>query len=263
MFVLLGTPVAPVKAPALFNAELADRGVDAVLVPLEVSARDLQSVFGAMAAVTNVDGLLVTMPHKTAVVELCDDVGSEARDVGAANAVRFGPRDESCCEMFDGAGLVGALDAADVRLADAHVLLAGCGGAGSAIAFALARRPMASLTLFNRTASTAHALADRLRRCRDVRVEVGPAHAAGHQVVINATRLGMNGSDPAPVDLSGAEGCTVVVIAPGDERSWLLRQADGLGLPTLDAEDMLRAQIVPILEFWGRVPVADRLRRGQ
>lgn len=251
MLVHLGSPIGHAKAPAMFNAELRHRGLEAVLIPLEVPAEGLEVAVSALRAATNVDGLLVTMPHKASIPGLCDQIGPEAELVGAANAVRFGADRTASCEMFDGLGFVGALDRAGVDLDDADVLLVGCGGAGSAIGGALTSRPIRSLTLYNRTHAGAERLAERLRaRHPDVQVVRQRPSAEGFGVVINATRLGMQPDDEQPVDLSGASACTIADIVTAGRRSPLLRRADAMGLATVDGAAMLRAQMSSILDYW-------------
>ena len=115
VFVHLGSPIGHTKAPAMLNAEMRRRGVDAVLVPLEVEASGLIPATTTLRAATNVGGLLVTMPHKATIIGLCDHVGSEAKFVGATNAVRFDGGRAASCEMFDGLGLVGTLGLAGVK----------------------------------------------------------------------------------------------------------------------------------------------------
>jgi shikimate dehydrogenase len=251
VLVHLGSPMVHAKVPTMFNAELRRRGLNAVLIPLEVPASGLEVALSALSAAANVDGLLVTMPHKASIVRLCDQVGRESELVGAANAVRFDADRTASCEMFDGLGLVGALDIAGVDLDDADVLLVGCGGAGSAIAGALANRPIRSLTLHNRTHESAELLAERLRsRHSDVRVVGHRPSARGYGVVVNATRLGMQPGDELPVDLSGASACTIADIVTGDHRSPLLCRADAMGLATVAGAEMLRAQMSSILDYW-------------
>ena len=72
VLVHLGSPIGHAKAPAMFNAELRRRGLDAALIPLEVPANGVDVAVSALRAATNVDGLLVTMPHKASIVGLCD-----------------------------------------------------------------------------------------------------------------------------------------------------------------------------------------------
>jgi shikimate dehydrogenase len=148
-------------------------------------------------------------------------------------------------------GLVGALDAANVDLIDVDVLLVGCGGAGSAIASALANRPIRSLSLHNRSIETAEVLAERLKtRHDDIRVVYERPAASGYQIVVNATRLGVQPDDDEPVELAGASNCTIADIVTGDRRSPLLRHADELGLPTVDGIGMLEAQMSSIIQYW-------------
>ena len=251
VFVHVGTPITHAKAPGLFNAEFERRGLDAVLVPMEVRPAHLSAMLSVLAETANVGGALVTMPHKAAIVDLCDGVGREARFVGAANAIRFEAGRGSTCEMFDGVGLVGALERVGVALSGVDVLLVGCGGAGSAIAAALVDCPIRSLSLHNRTLDVATALADRLSvRRSEVRVLSDLPSARGFGLVVNATRVGMADEDPESIDLAGAADCVVADIVTGPQRSRLLRQADALGLRTVDGADMLGAQMSSIIDFW-------------
>lgn len=190
------------------------------------------------------------MPHKTAILDLCDDIGPEAQIVGGQ---RGSLRSPAWCVVRDvrRVGLVGALDAANVDLIDVDVLLVGCGGAGSAIASALANRPIRSLSLHNRSIETAEVLAERLKtRHDDIRVVYERPAASGYQIVVNATRLGVQPDDDEPVELAGASNCTIADIVTGDRRSPLLRHADELGLPTVDGIGMLEAQMSSIIQYW-------------
>lgn len=67
LFAVLGDPVAQVKAPAMMNRLFAGRGVEAVFVPVEVSPRDLDAVVDGLKRIGNLDGFLVTVPHKLAL----------------------------------------------------------------------------------------------------------------------------------------------------------------------------------------------------
>ena len=68
--------------------------------------------------------------------------------------------------------------------------------------------------------------------------------------MVNATRVGMADEVPESIDLAGAADCVVADIVTGPQRSRLLRQADALGLRTVDGADMLGAQMSSIIDFW-------------
>jgi shikimate dehydrogenase len=247
----LGHPIDHAKAPVMFNRELAERSSPVALVPLDVAPADLAPTVDGLRRAANCVGLLVTMPHKRSIVGLCDELGPQAQLVGAVNAVRV--HDGALIgDMFDGVGLVRSLGDAGIELAGARVLLVGCGGAGSAIAHALSEGRIASLSLSNRTPARAEELAVVVARAhRSVPVAVGPPVAAGHDVVINATRIGMAEDEPSPIQLGDADRCAVVDIVTGEQRSTLLREADRRGLTTSDGAAMLRGQMHEILAFWG------------
>lgn len=81
------------------------------------------------------------------------------------------------------------------------MLLTGAGGAGRAAAFAVAGAGAAGLTIANRTATRAERLARDIAASHPtvtvaVAVAAGPPNPGGHDVVINATSLGMRPGDP-------------------------------------------------------------------
>lgn len=92
---------------------------------------------------------------------------------------------------------------------------------------------------------------ERLKtRHDDIRVVYERPAASGYQIVVNATRLGVQPDDDEPVELAGASNCTIADIVTGDRRSPLLRHADELGLPTVDGIGMLEAQMSSIIQYW-------------
>jgi shikimate dehydrogenase len=107
------------------------------------------------------------------------------------------------------------------------VLLAGAGGAGRAIAFAVAAADTASMTIANRTAARAERLASEVAAAYPaVAVAAGPPDPAGHDVVINATSLGMQPGDPLPVPAGRlVPGTLVCDIVTRPEQTPLLREA--------------------------------------
>ena len=78
VFLILGDPIAQVKAPALYNHLFGAHGIDAVLVPAQVGADVLAGFAREVLKARNIDGLWVTIPHKAglaALVDRCDACG--------------------------------------------------------------------------------------------------------------------------------------------------------------------------------------------
>ena len=110
----------------------------------------------------NLGGLVVTVPHKEQAAVLCDEITPAARLIGAVNAIRL--RDGKLAGgNFDRLGFVAGLRAQGHEPAGRRVYLAGLGGAGKAIACALADAGPARLNLYNRSPN---APANSPRACR-------------------------------------------------------------------------------------------------
>lgn len=248
---ILADPIAQVRTPEVLNRLFAEQGVDAVVVPFHLAAADLAAAWPAFGRLRSLGGLIVTVPHKSSVLPLCDSVGPAARLVGAANAVRREPDGRLACEMFDGRGFVGGLLEQGIDPAGARVLLAGAGGAASAIAFALAEAGCRRLTVANRTPAKAEALAARVREAFPACAAVaGPADPAGHGLAINGTSLGLRAQDPLPFDAERLGPETIVAeVVMSPERTALLEAAQRRGCRVHLGRHMLDAQVRLLADF--------------
>ena len=150
---ILAHPIYHVKAPAVMGALFARHGVDGVLVPLHVRPADLGTVFAALRALHNLEGWIVTVPHKTAALALCDEVSPQAERIGAVNCIRASRTGGSIGAMLDGIGFVDGLRGQGIEPAGKAVHLVGAGGAAAAIAFALAESGVSRLVIANRSAA--------------------------------------------------------------------------------------------------------------
>jgi shikimate dehydrogenase len=248
---ILGDPLEQARAPALVNAALERRGIDAVLVPLRVPRGALASVIAGLRAIESFRGAVVTMPHKTAVTSLLDDVRPEARQVGACNVLRRDGADRLVGTMLDGEGFTAALRRAGHDVRGKRVFLAGAGGAASAIAFAMVKYGAAALAIHNRTADKAQALAARVGAAyAGVDVHTSGARPDGYDVVINATSLGMRPDDALPVDPEGLRpGMLAADVVIRSEPTPFLAAAAARGSAVQPGLPMLVEQIEQLLDF--------------
>lgn len=250
----LGYPTASFKAPMIYNPWFEARGVDAVVVPLGVKVEDYEATFRTLfTTVTTLHGALVTMPHKVTTARLVDELTTTAAIAGSCNAVL--KRDDGTLlgDMFDGAGFVRGMQRKGRTVAGARALVVGSGGVGSAIAASLAAEGPAALTLFDVNPASAEALAQRLRtHYPAIEVRAGTRDPAGHDIVVNATPMGMNQGDALPVDIERvAPGTFVGEVVMKEEYTPLLRAAQAKGCPVQVGTDMLFEMIPAYLEFFG------------
>ncbi|HYD31103.1 MAG TPA: shikimate dehydrogenase [Azospirillaceae bacterium] len=248
---IVADPIAHVRTPQSLNRLFAVRGIDAVMVPMHVPSAYLASWFAGLRRIGNLDGIVATVPHKEAIAALCDDLGPEARLVGAANVVRRAPDGRMIGEMFDGRGFVGGLRSQGIDPAGHRVLLIGAGGAAAAIAFALAAAGVAHLTIANRTAVKAEKLANRVATAfPGVAVDAGDPDPRGCSLVVNGTSLGLKPDDPLPVRVERLEGAAIVAeVVMQPARTALLEAAAGMGCRMHEGFHMLEAQLALLAEF--------------
>lgn len=249
----VGHPTEVFKAPMIYNPWFTQQGIDAVVVPMGVKAPDYAAFLGVMRTLTNLRGALVTMPHKVATLALVDEATPTARIAGAANAILLRPDGSLLGDQFDGAGFVRGVQRKGLALPGASALVVGSGGVGSAIAASLAAAGVARLALFDSRAESAAALAQRLREhYPQLQVGTGSADPAGHELVVNATPLGMKPDDPLPLDVSRLQsGCFVGEVVMSQAVTPLLAAAQRLGCRTQIGTDMLFEMIPAYLEFFG------------
>ena len=259
VFMVLGDPVQQVQAPAIFNRVFQRHGLDAVLVPIQVPAAGLATFVPAVLGAGNVGGLWLTIPHKTPVVSLLGRIDAAGALAGSVNAIRRGSDGALEGGLFDGLGLVGALGHHGIRLDGARVLLVGVGGAGAAIATALADRALRLLVLQD-LGPRARTLADRLAS-PNVRAARSDEDLSAFDLVIHATPLGLRPDDPLPLDVARlAPDTRVVDILMKRPDTPLLRACAARGLQAHAGFEMLVQQVPAYLAFFGMAGLADRVR---
>lgn len=231
LYGIVGDPIAAVRSPEVFNAMFARLGVNAVLVPLHVGADDIATGWAGLRAVRNLQGLVVTMPHKASVAALLDELGPAAQIVGAVNAARRGPDGRWFGEMFDGIGFVDGLRDQGHEPRGWHVELWGVGGAGSAIGVALAEAGVASLCLRDQDVARRDALCQRLlHHFPQLRIADTAPPDRPFDAVVNATPLGMRPDDALAFDPATLARETLVVdVITKPETTALLQRAMDTG----------------------------------
>jgi shikimate dehydrogenase len=223
------------------------------MIPIQVSPDGLGTLLGGLRRMRNLEGFIVTVPHKGAMLSHCDTVSEAGRQSEAVNAVRRLPDGRFAGTMLDGEGFITGLRSRGIEPAGVAAYLAGAGGAANAIAFALAKASVSRLTIANRTRARAEALAARVSAAYpQVATVVGGPDPAGHGLVINATSLGLAEGDPLPIDVSGLTADqTVAEIIMWPEVTPLLAAAAGRGARTHPGLPMLLGQAELMADYLG------------
>lgn len=167
------------------------------------------------------------------------------------NAVWRHPDGRLTGGQFDGEGFVAGLRSAGHVVQGKLVLMAGAGGAAAGIGFALLRHGVGALTIYNRSAGRAGDLAQRLRKAfPGAAVVVGGPDPTGHDIVVNATSLGLHEGDALPLDTSRlAPPMLAAEVIMQPEVTPFLAEAANRGCATHGGHAMLSAQVTLLAGF--------------
>ena len=210
---VFGDPVAHSLSPQMQNAALKTCKIDMQYARFQISPDELQSALDLIREL-NFVGVNLTTPHKIAASKLMDEIDDNVRRIGAINTVKI---DNAKLRGYntDGKGFASAVRkefAVDLR--DLRVMILGAGGAARAIALQCARENCERLVITNRTFATAQKLADELREYFAGPRVLGPVprlqaspweeaairfQIAHLDLIVNATPVGLNRSDPSPI----------------------------------------------------------------
>jgi shikimate dehydrogenase len=262
VFGIFGHPVEHSFSPGMHNAAFAKLHIDACYVPFAVSPQKLGVALNAIIPL-GIRGLNITVPHKEKIIPFLDDLTEDCRLIGAVNTIEV-KGTKLIGHNTDGRGFLRSLlKETSFRPKGKTILILGSGGAARAIGYNLALAGAREILLNDLDARKAAKLASDIRKKTEVQATavkpdtLAEAIAAAH-LLINATPLGLNKSDPLPLPTGSIRSthhvCDLVYNPP---MTRLLREANSQGAATLSGIGMLLYQGVIAFEIWTgrRAPV--------
>lgn len=236
---IVGDPIAQVKSPFGVTQAFEQAGRDAICVPAHVRTADLGQWLKGVSLAHNVDGIIVTVPHKFDCYALCATASPRAEFLKTVNTMRRSADGSWYGDMFDGLGYIEAMRAKGCAPEGKKALLVGAGGAGSAIAHALVMAGVRELAIHDPDHTRRDSLINRLASLKKAQVTAGSADPTGMDIAINATPIGMKANDPTPIDTHAITahmfiGC--VITAPAVPP--LIEVARAKGCNTMTGADM-------------------------
>jgi shikimate dehydrogenase len=276
---VLGDPVAHSLSPEMQNAALRACEIDAQYARFHIRPNELRSALRFLRSLDFV-GVNLTVPHKIPGLAQIDEADESATRAGAVNTIRIHDK-KLIGSNTDGEGFLRAIRSefsVDVR--DLRVMIIGAsGGTGRAIAWQCAFENCERLVLVNRTLEKANALAERLRpffmearvlgpaaRLEAIACEASAMRAqlADTDLIVNATPLGMNPSDPAPIPARLlAPHHMIFDCVYGPSRTALRRAAEQAGARSANGLAMLLHQGALSFSIWfDREAPIDAMRKA-
>ena len=194
---VMGYPVSHSRSPVIHRLFALQTGQELQYELLQVAPDKLETAVLQFKR-TGGKGLNVTVPHKSEVTRLVDQMSERASRAGAVNTLAF-EDGEIFGDNTDGVGLIRDLVTnLGVNISNSKILILGAGGATRGIVAPLLDSGPTSVTIANRTLSKAKEIATifsgsgtvEARRFNEVRGD------QQFDLIINATSAGLRGDTP-------------------------------------------------------------------
>ncbi len=205
---VMGYPVSHSRSPVIHRLFALQTGQNIQYELLQVSPEKLEQAIRQFQR-TGGKGLNITVPHKSPISRLCDQLSERASTAGAVNTLAF-QDSEIFGDNTDGIGLLRDLAVnLGINLEGANILILGAGGATRGITGPLLEMLPKSLLIANRSLGKAEELVDQFEKSGPISAcrFNGLPEAEDFDVVINATSAGVRGETP-PYPSSAVSGNT-------------------------------------------------------
>jgi shikimate dehydrogenase len=251
---VIGNPVRHSMSPAIHNAAYEATGLDWAYVALPVREDRVEAaLLGAVAL--GLEGVSVTMPHKAAAAQFCDELTPTAARLGVVNSIR-NVDGTLVGNNTDGTGFLRALLADGWSAHGRRVVVVGAGGTARALTAALVDAGVEQVLVAARREEAALDVATMAGAgARGIRLEdMSESQWGDADLVANTTPVGMVGSarpdaSPAPVPWLSSE-CRVIDAVYHPQTTPLLAASRQRGLSTLGGVELLVGVSAEVFTWW-------------
>lgn len=250
--IVIGHPIKHSMSPIMHNKAFKHLGIDCCYIALDIKPEGIEPFIKGLKY-TNILGVNVTIPHKTAVIPYLDELSEEAKVLKAVNTIKIS-EGKLIGYNTDVYGFERCLEGLDV--ANSSALLIGAGGAGKAVAYTLCKLNIKKLFITNRTEERAKQLIEFLTALFNreiVFIPLDKLDALGvMDIIVNATPLGMEGIEEnlrIPNSIIGRE-TTAIDLVYNPPKTEFLKLAETLGAKTLNGIKMLVYQGSASFKIW-------------
>ncbi|MBQ3557905.1 MAG: shikimate dehydrogenase [Agathobacter sp.] len=252
LLALIGSPVGHSGSPAMYNYSFEKLGLDYAYVAFDVKEDGVKDALNAMR-LFQMRGMNVTMPDKVEAARYMDELSPAAQIIGAVNTI-VNEDGKLIGYMTDGEGFVNNLKDHGVSIVGKKMVVAGGGGAATAIQVQCALDGAKEITIFNkkdsffeRTLATAEKIRAAVPACAVNVYDIDDAdklqeELASADIFVNATIVGMKPMEDQSIikEVSWLRPDLVVAdIVYNPEETKLLREAKAAGCTCVGGKGML------------------------
>lgn len=251
-YAVIGDPIHQSMSPFMHDTWFVDNELEATYISHHIQLEDLQEAVSSLKRL-GCSGWNVTVPHKTAIIPLLDEIDETAKRMNAVNTVVVLADGTLRGSNTDGPGFAFALEEQfGTACASGKVLVIGAGGAARGICFGLLEKGYGPITIANRTFEKAAELANEVPNAIAMSIQEAEAAIQDFTLIVQTTSVGMNFADAGmPLDPSTVkEGTIVADIIYNPLETAFLRTARENGAETMNGVGMFVHQGAIAFEKW-------------
>ena len=262
---LIGDPVEHSFSPPMMNAAFSFMNLNARYLAFHVKAEEVSEAIAGIRAL-NFSGANVTVPHKSSVIPYLDEVSPLAKKIGAVNTIS-NVKGHLKGTNTDILGFIRSLKTLNFTPKKKTIGLLGSGGSARALVVGLADAGASSVIVYNRTAERAEKLVTEISQyfpqTKLEAVSLQTVYETPLDLLINTTTVGMFSSE-LPVDLKECIKISFLAdIIYSPRKTSLLKQAEELGINSVNGIGMLLYQGCESFSFWTGKQAPEEVMRNQ
>ena len=244
LYGLIGEKLSHSLSPQIHSFFFQQLGIKAQYYLFPVSSGELAPAFEGLK-ILGAKGINVTIPYKSSIMALLDDIAPEAREIGAVNTVIFNEKRQSKGYNTDYKGFGSLIERSSIAVKGKTAVILGTGGGAKTVACYLRDHGAKAVHMVTRD-STLSSLHFPVISYAEL------AFLPGADLLINCTPIGMFPNfNEMPVEqaiLSRFQTVVDLIYNPGE--TMLLSEAKMLGLQTCNGLSMLAYQAAFAQELW-------------
>lgn len=252
---VIGDPIHQSMSPFMHDAWFIENELHSTYNPHHIERDQLEEAVKSLTLL-GCSGWNVTVPHKTAILPLLDEIDETAKQMNAVNTVEVLADGRLRGSNTDGPGFVQALEEQfGEGYRNKPVLVIGAGGAARGICYGLHEKGYGPITIANRTVEKATTLATEIPNATGISVQEAEAQLPTYDVIVQTTSVGMNfATEGMPLDPSTIkEGSVVADIIYNPLDTAFLKVARENGGKTMNGVGMFVHQGALAFEKWTNI----------
>ena len=258
IFGVIGDPIDHSLSPIMHNWIFNELSINARYEKIHVKNNMLNEMINKIKAGT-LDGINVTLPHKSSIIPFLDEINPRANKIGAVNMV-MKVDSKIIGNNTDWYGFAMAMKRNQILLDDRHFILLGFGGAAKAILFALKNFGFKNITILKRNIDEKLIIEESIlfksfNKAKEVIKE--------DSIIINTTPVGMN-DDESPLDQRMMDEKQIlidVIYTPLETK--FIKLGNEIGAKTITGLDMFIEQGLASLDLWLGTSISKKVNFTQ